>query len=459
MKSLFRLCLFSLLASSCIEEVDFELDKYVKVLSLDRSSFAEKVIELENGDLMILGEMGIGAFDLESTGQGTQPNELEDQAPFISITDANGNLKMLRMYPLEDFDAQYDLNALGLGSGEFELLGINNITSFHNVVQTGDGGFVVHAQSLGFGLINPITGEVDLSEAGDQNYNDFLYRLDADYNVEKIVSMQAFPGWDFTSRIRGRLKALANDQVGFLMSQRQRLLDQLNSSGMTFLHLQPNLDTVRISDIELETDLIAYDFTTDPENNISFLTTTERHFEVFQMPLEEIVTSRFAESTKNSTLIAGEAVQGQNTDEQWIEQLPDGSYILVYTQPLLGIVYERRDQNFALINGPVDLRGENSYPNATIRATRAVSITQNGDILIYVLVIPGNEGAEIESLYGELFRISPFGITVFEQRIDGIPGDVIETQDGSIVAVSNPSYNGSLQKIQITKLDANGRLN
>ena len=443
----------------CVEEVDFALDEYIKVLSLDRSSFAERVIELENGDLMILGEIGIAAFELESTGQGTQPNELEDQAPFISIADANGNLKMLRLYPIEDFEAHYDLSDIGLGSGPLELIDFQNKTSFHNIIQTADGGYIVHAQAVGFDLVNPITGEIDYSVPDDQNFNDFLSRLNANFDVEQVITMQGAPGWDFTARIRGKLREIGNDQVGFLLSQRQRLLDQQSSRGMTFLHLQANLDVVKISDIELETDLIAYDFAVNQASTISFLTSTDRFFEVFQMPLNEVSNANFEQSTKNSIEIAGEAVQGQNTDEQFIEQLDDGSYILVYTQPLLGIIFERRDQNFGLMNGPVSLRLEGLYPAGTIRATRAVSLTQNGDILVYVLVIPGNEGLDDEEpLYGELFRLAPSGISLFERRIEGIPGDVIETMDGSIVAVSNPTFNGSLQKVQITKLSASGKL-
>lgn len=428
-----------LVLSSCIEEVNFQLDQYVKVLSLDRSSFAERIIELDNGDLMILGEMGTAAFEQESTGQGSEVTALEDQAPFIAITDPNGNLKMLRMYPFEGFlvDSPF---------GEIILENIENKTSFHEIIPTADGGYLVHAQSLGFDYI--FNGQLFQSEPGATNYNDFLIKLNNQFDVEHIQSMQGQPGWDGIRRLRGKLKQLNNSEVGFLLSQRLPFT-QNTSSGFTFLHLTDALDTIQVSDIQATTDFIGQDFTIDENNNFTLLATTQSDFEIFQSSISNV-------SLDSSTPIAGDGVlNGENRDENYIEILADGTFIIVYTQPITGIIMEHRDRDMSLISGPFDISDPDGYQPSTIRATRAVEITSDGDVLIYVLNIGGGVN---ERLSGELFKVSTDGVVAFRNGTEGVPGDVRELRDGSLVTVSNRVYNGSLQKIHITKMSANGKM-
>lgn len=433
-----------LIATGCVEEVDVELDQYVKVLSLDRSSFAEKIVELENGDLLILGEMGTSAFDLESNGQGSEPGDLEDQAPFMAMTDQNGNLKMLRMYPFERARLAPPFNFL-------EVLNGNNITSFLSAIPTNDGGFVIHAQSLGFDFLDTRTGQVLESEPGRFFYNDYLIKVNANLDVVKIQTMQGYPGWDGVNRIRGNLKRLRENEIGFLLSQRSTLLlnQDSRSRGYTFLHLTDDLDTLRVSDVQRQSELIGHDFDFDGSGTLSILGTTDSNFEVFQGPINAI------NENSSSTVIAGDGVlNSQNRDENYIRRMSDGTFILVYTQPPLGIVMEHRASDMSLINGPHFI-GEASYPNFTIRATRAVYITSDNQVLMYVLNIPGSADM---NLSGELFKVTLSGETVFRKIIDGVPGDVIETRDGSIITASNAIYNGSLQKIHISKLNKDGEL-
>lgn len=442
MRKLKYLILPLLFFTSCVEDVDFEIDQYVKVLSIDGSSLAEKIIELDNGDLMILGEMGTSAFAFESTSGGSQINALEDQSPFLAITDPNGNLKSLRMYPFEGLEADSPF-------GPFEILNFQNTTTFQNAVVSQDGGYVVHAQSLGFDFVNPVTNEIEESMAGSPNYNDFLLKLDVNLNIEEVRTMQAYPGWDGITRIRGKLKSLPNNEIGFLLSQR-RPLGQENSTGFTFLHLEDDMDTIEVYDVSTTTDLIGYDFAYS-NGDLKILGTTVSFFELFECRLDQLSYNNL-----NSTQIAGDGVlDSQNTDENYILELQDGTLGIVYTDPAREIFYDRRGAGMMSIGSRVSIGDPDDYPTFTIRATRAVTQASNGDILIYVLVLPGNEGA---SIYGELFRIALNGRFIFKIDIDGIPGDVIELSDGSIITASNAVYNGSVQRIHLTKMNANGEI-
>ena len=125
--------------SSCMEKVPYEQDQFVKVLGLEGSSLAEKVIELDNGDLMILGRMGRAAHEIESSGVGTDINEVEDQAPFIAITDHNGNLKRLQLYPIEDFAGKF-----------IDVFNLENKITFRHILPLNDGGYLVLARMSGF---------------------------------------------------------------------------------------------------------------------------------------------------------------------------------------------------------------------------------------------------------------------------------------------------------------------
>ncbi|MFY0607038.1 MAG: hypothetical protein JXR10_10000 [Cyclobacteriaceae bacterium] len=435
MKGIFKYYLIFLLAtvSGCVEQVDYEMDQYVKVLGLEGAATAERLIPLANGDIMVLGEMGVAAHDIESTPIGPEIKELEDQAPMIAITDPNGNLKFLKMYPLEDFDLKF-----------IDVFNFENRTIFKYIEPLSGGGYAVMAEVFGFDYSINIPGVIDttdLSLPGSANFAPVLFRLDDQYNVTEVHSFNAGPDWNGQFTLTsGVLKALPNDEIGILLG-RKILAD--NSIGYTFIHMDGNLDTIAIADnFDNPDGKLAYDFDID-DSEILKIFGTENDGGMYQYDLP--LTNMSIEINKRF-LVEDGVFSFPNTNEHFTRKLKSGEFLFVYTNP--------RDNLILAQYGGVAFRvgNQEEFPG-TNRAPRAVYEMMNGDLLIYEIIIPAND-----SPFGYLHRVKINGTKVFSRRIDGNPGDVIETEDGKIIVAANNIYNGLNPRINLIKLDANGKL-
>lgn len=435
MKSIFKSYFIILMvaASGCLEQVDYEMDQYVKVLGLEGAAIAERLIPLANGDIMVLGKMGVAAHEIESTAIGPEIKELEDQASMIAITDSNGNLNFLKMYPLEDFDLKF-----------IDVFNFENRTTFKYIEPLSMGGYAVMAEVRGFDFNINIPGVInttDISQSGSTNFAPILFRLDDQFNVTEVRSFNAGPDWDgqyfLTS---GVLKALPNDEIGILLG-RKVLAD--NPIGYTFIHMDGNLDTIAIADnFDNPDGKLAYDFDIDDSEILKiFGSEIDGGMYQYDLPLTDISIE-----TNRRFLVEDGVFSFPNTNEHFTRKLKSGEFLFVYTNP--------RDNLILAQHGNVAFRigNQEEFPE-TNRAPRAIYEMMNGDILIYEIIIPANE-----SPYGYLHRVKLDGTNVFSRRIDGSPGDVIETRDGNIIVAANNIYNGLNPRINLLKLDANGKL-
>ncbi len=432
----------TIILSSCLEEVKYEQDQFVKILGLEGSSIGEKIIELDNGDLMILGEMGIAAHEVESTNIGVQLTEVEDQAPFIAITDPNGNLKRLRMYPIEDFQLNY-----------FKVLNTTNRTTFKTIIPVSDG-YVVLAQLFDFDFELSIPGAAlytDLSKPGDFNYAPLLFKLDQKFNITELHSFngQSNDLPEF-SRSKTSMKPLPGGEIGILFGSKISLQNGF-AAGYSFLRLTEKLDTIELAeDFDSGSQKLAYDFDLGGDNFLNVLGSQDNNIYLYKLPLDAL-----RKENERATFInfSGQFPGNFNTNEHFVKTMDNENTLLVYTHP------SSRSINAAILNpSGVELQnieiGKGEDFNGEIRAPRAVFEMANGDLLVYVLNIPD----DASPVYGYLYRYTIKGELIFRKRIDGTPGDMIETKDGNIVVLSNSIYNGILQRIHLYKLNAYGEL-
>ena len=428
----------TLLLTGCLEEVGVEQKQFTKVLGLEGTSIAEKVIELDNGDLMIIGEMGRAAHEIETTSVGPEIRELEDQAPMIAITDANGNMKFLKMYPLEEFDLKY-----------VDVFNFENRTTFQYIEPLQNGGYLAMAQNLGFDFDyhGPDQGPyTDYSIPGDVNFTPFLFKLDDQFNVVGVHTYNGGFDWDgIHIRTTGVMKALPNDEIGVLLG---RTYLGERPVGYTFMRLDGNGEVIEATEhADSLAGKMAYDFDIDGTNTLKILGTENDEsggsFYVYDLPLQDLGAET------NAQFIDFDGVfEFSNTNEQFIKYTASGELLTVYTNPRENLILAKFGfrQPFEIGNAAGLL--------STNRAPRAVFETRNGEFLVYEVIIPFSS----DSPHGYLHRIKTDGTHIFSQRIEGSPGDVIETKDGNIVVAANRIYNGLNQRIHLIKLDANGKL-
>lgn len=423
---------------SCLEKVDFEQDQYVKVLGLEGSAIAERIIELENGDIMVLGKLGVAAHDILSGPNGPEFLSVEDQAPFIAITDRNGNIKRIEAYPIEAYELEYAI-----------VSNIENKATFKDIIPDPQGGYTVLVELRNFDIVleEPIQIEI-LSNPNQQVTNHLLLKLDSDFKIIKMISINCESDWDFIYRPHAVIKELPNNEIGVLLGIKAFPSDNFRFGGYSFLRMNHNLEVLaRGDDFNRDGIKFSHDFDVDDQNRIILIGQRNYSTVLYRFPMENMTYE--AEEYEEIDYATNQI----NTNEHFIISHEDGGSTMLYTRSSSDVLFQRRGPNLNYKGPPVNLPNP-SQLKGLIRVPRAFYQTMNGDFLVYNLHIPDSQ----EPIEGYLHRISNSGDPIWSIKIEGTPGDVIETNTGDILVASNTVYNGLLHRVNLIKLNANGEL-
>jgi len=106
-----RTCLIllatSFIFSSCEEELD-EQQPFVKVYGEELQSSGEKIRELPNGDLLIVGATAPSIFEPDINNLGPSPVQVnEARAASITRIDRSGNVLLTRVFPLDSIEFNF----------------------------------------------------------------------------------------------------------------------------------------------------------------------------------------------------------------------------------------------------------------------------------------------------------------------------------------------------------------
>ena len=436
MRKLLTITLIGFSASflSCLEEIDYFQDQYVKVLGLEGSALAERVIELDNGDIMIIGSLGRASHDVTSGFIGLEIGAVEDRAPFVAITDANGNIKQMKSYPIESFDL-----------ANIELENVANNSIFKEIIPDHNGGYIVLGQLSGFDLIaGPITIR---NTPGSRTTAPFLVKLDENLNMKKLVpfELDTIDG-NLIYRARAIMKPLPNNEVGLLLGMKVRNFTEF--IGYAFYRMDHDLNILDAGDdFDRPGFKLAYDFVYDQENRVAILGERNDRMVMFRIPIDNMVYE--AEEFQD----IDHSGEFPNFNEHFILEQENGNYAILYTDPASRIVFSLKGPDLNNVGPPVDIPNPSSI-ESLIRVPRAFTQMINGDFLIYNQHIPDSQ----EPIEGYLHRVSSTGQALWSVQIDGTPGDVTETADGDILVVANTVYNETLHRINLIKLNENGEL-
>ncbi len=422
------------LLTSCLEQVDLEQSTFVKVIGKEGSSTGGVILELNNGDLMILGELGVAAHEPNTNGDFFDIDALEDQAPFIAITDPNGNLKLSRSYPIEDLELPFG-----------EVLNAPDKSRFTHVVQYPDGSFTILGQFRDVDVVfNGITFESDPTR---QIENPFILDLDPELNVVNYHWLNA-EVFDSVGYFRPRIKMMENGVACIMIGIKFRIQDDPGAPlGFDFLTKQAGSSPGKIGAIGVSGFLKhAYDFDLTSDNNLVILGQTDDYISGHRVPFSDV-----RDAQEEIFRIDDDGVSfGMNSNTHFISYLEeDGGYAITYTDAPSKVIFRYLNSDFSYDGGEINL-GNLDKLTGPVRSPRAMARAANGDFLVLTIEIGNNTNST-------LFRVNRAGV-VFQRPIDGVPGSVIEASDGGIVVTTNPIYNGQLPKIKLQKLDANGRL-
>jgi len=419
---------------SCVEDVQPDLG-YIKVIGKQGSSSGNKLLGLPNGDIMIAGKLGVPAFDITQTTDDLLFGRAQDLAPTLVITDKAGNVKQIRSYPIHDL----------VLNGFVQVSDYEDKASFLDIVPMGDGGYYALGQFSGFTFSVPTEGIVNDNKP--TNVSPFLMKLNANLDMEFFRSLNAGPGWDTIFHVMPRIMRLPDPDGSLLVLlgfDNPRPFTDFSKLGFSLLKLDASGDTVSYQNYPYNGVKFSTNMTLDEHNNLVLIGQKDDMLTCFRLPLDSLGSLTFQEDTYKFNAAGA---QGFNTNESYIFPVPGNKFFTVFTQPVSEVMVRLLDNSFTPMGSPVDITGNNvsEYP-------RAATQTNNGDYLIYT------EWLDQSELKGFLYRVSQQQQVLWRIPLDGIPGDVMENTDGTILAMSNRTYNNLLLKITLTKLSADGNI-
>ncbi len=429
--------LILILLSSCLETLEDSSENFVKVYGELGTSTGEKIVPLSDGNFLILGRIGKPAFNLPSN-----VDNVFDFGLGAILIDKNGNKLKERIYPVDSIFTgeivQYrDLESKGIIQWGVECA--DGGILFAGEWRNGDVYFSAPEVGVDFYLEDPGGGLP------------FLGKFDADLNLLFIDPINNIENVTPEQRLKATpvLKRLSNNQIYLMLGFHNSL--EFNLDGYSLLELDENGKIIRsFTDLrpvrEPGDDLwlkFTRDFDLDENGDIVLIGQRKDNIAVFKVPVATL------DSETNFNAFAPEGENGFNRNPKYIRSDNIGGYIVVYTDPPNEIIVRTLSGDFIPNNTPVDITdsSKNEYPREFIHA-------KNGDYLLLAEKLVAGDNT-----VSYIYRLDPQGKVIFKKRFSGSAGDIIETEDGSIMLMTNPIYNEQLNKITISKLDANGNFN
>ena len=418
-----------ILLSSCTEELDDASPGFSKILGMESASNGSKIIERSNGDLMILGQTSVSAFDFSNSNGSLDVGELIESAVSITITDQYGNQKALRTYPISEIE-------LHPAFSRFDIAGRGNLL---DIIENSDGSYLALGEWRNIPVSIGPPWNIEFEDSSPI-VGSFLMHLSPELDLLNIRSFNTEPGWDFTYYAGARMKKLMDGNILLLLSNG---FEPGSTSPSSFRLLTLDEAGNSLSDNKYQAAdgyKLARDFVEDENGNLVLIGQRYEEIVTYRIPLDNM-------SAEQSFFVDSDGVLGSyNNNMHYITATAESGFVVVYTDPTSRVLVNHLDDTFqSLVKFELAPENQDEYP-------RAVAQAENGDILIYTVHL-AQEGTISR---GYLYRVTREGKRIFLLRVDGTPGDVAECSDGTLLVLSNPIYNGLLPKATLSKISAYG---
>lgn len=427
-----------LLLLSCVEEVPITEDRFIKIYGKELASNGKAIIERANGELLLLGDVGVPAFDFTNVGGNVVVGKVSEQSPAIIVANPEGNQKFIRSFPIAQMD-------MGIISADIQDRG-----QFISMVENDDGSYFAIGEWSGMDIYvgPPVDFTIDFDTY--RSKLPFYARLTSSLEIIEIHSFNGEAGWDEILHQDPVLKKAPDGDVVIM-----------NGIGATYQSPSPNctgfpfkFEGFSILKMNSQGDTILYK-NYYPQDNVSikmgrdFLFDEEGNIYVFGQRNSSLVIFVVEKASDYSELgyynIDGLGQPCFYANDLFILNLSSNEIGVIYSDAPDKVQYVKinNSQKSTPINISLEL---DEYARAAIRA-------ENGDIIVYTELVSTSKVPK-----GYLYRLTSSGTRKFRVEIDGIPGDVKETSDGSLLVLHNPIYNSQLPKMTLTKLSADGNL-
>ncbi|MCR9152710.1 MAG: hypothetical protein NXI09_01255 [Bacteroidetes bacterium] len=416
----------ALLSIACQKEEAERAAVFVKSYGLQGNSRLNDVLELANGDLLFCGQVSKPAF-ISNASSDISGGTLEESSPALILTDAEGNLKEQRLYPINyaDIDPAIEID---------DLYGLAN---FLEVLPLANGGYLVHGEFRGFGFDIPT---VNLSrERSTSNSTPFLARFNANLEMLEFQNLNGSPPWDRRLYSGGVLKAKP-DQSGFVFMIGFSVGFPGGFLGYRLMELDENGQEIKTTSFYNSSELkFARDFTFLNDDEIGVVGQLGGDYQIFRVD-----AGSFFEFTK--VFLAPDGTnQTFNDNAILIEKLAGGEVFCFYTQPVEINYMHILDSRLA------SQSKEDLEPDHIDQYPLKSNICRNGDVLLTCIDL---EDEFIERSH--VYRISPEGEVHWKRTYNGRVQQIKESADGGIFVLADLFYSGGNRKGTFYKISANG---
>lgn len=426
-----RIALLPVLALlfACERDTASQATIFSRTYDFQGNSSLNDVLELENGNLLLCGKVAKPAFISTASSEITE-GRLEEPAPALILTDAEGRILKSRLFPINDVvvDPSIVLNNL-YGSARFlQVYGLSN------------GGFIVAGEFRGFGFDIPHLNNFSSPPSPGTN-SPFIARFNANLEMVDFRHFNSTIPWDSRLYGNGVLKPKPEGN-GFIYMLGFTFGFPGGFLGYQLIDLNAEGEEVqRNSFFDFNEIKFARDFTFLEDGTIVVVGQEGGYHYSFQVDPISLIQFRRRRIADDGT---GEQF---NNNPILVEALPDGRAMCFYTDPVEKNYVQFLDSGLDTL-GRFDLE-----PELIDQYHYESTVCADGDILLSCTDLTD---ASLERSL--IYRIRPDGRVMWRRAYDGRVQQLEEAQDGRIFVLADLFYSGGKRVATLYKINGNGQL-
>lgn len=424
---------------SCVEEVP-DLDPgFVKIYGAELESTGGVAMEMENGNLLLIGSTTRSRFmDVNSIGD----IETFEKAASLTLTDPNGNLLLRRVFP---WDTIYHDSEVSWVYNEYGVPDIfENRGGLIDIVRLLNGGYLALFQGF---AVTAGAGRIPFPH---------LMTLDKDFNLIKIINITLLKDLNDTLRDIGktRLFLFPDGMPGLLAENDNCLCDGDSRFGIMKLSEEGEITSIiNYPDIPpgVGNQEQADDVIFDENGNIIVIATRFDSNNGIKLD-----SARYFKISPSDGHVLQYKTYGDSTGQHFpVKIMPYENGYIVFKRydnnqgdPDHEIVQDKLTLSF--LDNDFNKTREDLVYDIIIGSFRGAVQTDDGNLVVLIL----EDNARLNS--GLLIKIDLSGNVLWKRQFDGEPTGLLKTRDGKLIISLNKQFNSLESKLTLIKLDQDG---
>lgn len=422
-------CILACIASiSCTKDVGQLDDTWTRVVGGRMNSYLRDVEELENGNIVAVGQKGYAAFTSQTAGGVDVFGKSDERAAAIYLFDSNGYLLKEGVFRTEEVDLIHNV----------EFYGIGDKAMFLDVLPAQDGGFIVLGEWRNFSWYYGVLDSV--FPASSSTTVPFICKFDANLELQNFWSVTGSVGSAPYLYSGGTLFELADGTPVLLVHAFVQTLAYPHGYALMILDVDGNRQSVIHDNAGVGNRMLMRDVCTDVNGDVVIVGQYQGDFTAMKWDAQ--LNSKLSRIRIDYSGVGS----GINGNQAFIQPKPDGTgfYTAHMNAPQTVVINELNEDFEVIDRWEPEFTVAQEYPSD-------FKLLPNGDLLLQTFRLDSSVGTD-----SRLYRIVPDGSLIWARTFEGTNGIGAVLSDDHWLVTENPKHGELLVKSRLHKIKSDG---